>query len=212
MVKKMKIIAHRGNDSLHRENSKEAILNSLNKSYIDGVEFDIRITKDNKFIINHDPFFHGLFIEKTSSKTLKKEGLNTLEEVLNNIKESKILLIEVKTEINNYKKLDKYLYQILDKYRLNIYLCSFNYEFIKYFSKRHKKIKCGLIIGKTINQKYLKNNFDFNSISYRYKGKIPKKEIFRWTINSSKEIKNKNENIITDKAKEIYDYINENNI
>ena len=49
-----KFIAHRGNDDDLAENSKEAILNSLSKPYIDGVEFDIRITKDNKFVINHN--------------------------------------------------------------------------------------------------------------------------------------------------------------
>ena len=41
----MKIIAHRGNDNLHKENSLEAIINSLNKKYVDGVELHIRLTK-----------------------------------------------------------------------------------------------------------------------------------------------------------------------
>ena len=77
----MKIIAHRGNDNVHKENTKEAILNSLNTSYIDGVEFDIRLTKDGKFIINHDPFYHNYYIKSTNSKKLQKLGLNTLEEV-----------------------------------------------------------------------------------------------------------------------------------
>ena len=49
-----KFISHRGNDDDLAENSKKAILNSLSKPYIDGVEFDIRITKDNKFVINHN--------------------------------------------------------------------------------------------------------------------------------------------------------------
>ena len=38
----MKIIAHRGNDNVHKENTLEAILNSLNEDYTNGVEFDIR--------------------------------------------------------------------------------------------------------------------------------------------------------------------------
>ena len=56
MVINMLIIAHRGNDGINRENSKEAIVNSLNKEYVNGVEFDIRMTKDKEFILNHDPF------------------------------------------------------------------------------------------------------------------------------------------------------------
>lgn len=205
----MKIIAHRGNDSIHRENSMDAIINSLNTNYIDGVEFDIRLTKDNKFIINHDPFYHEYFIKQTNSKKLQKLGLNTLEELLDKIDSDKILLIEVKEDDKKIRKTSKYLYQILCKYKLNIYVCSFNYEFIKYFSTKHKDIKCGLIIGAGLNKNHIINNFDFNSVSFRYKGKLPKKETFRWTINSPKNIKSKNENIITDKGKRIYDFINE---
>ncbi len=202
----MKIIAHRGNDSIHRENSLNAIINCLNTQYIDGVEFDVRLTKDNKFIINHDPFYHEYFIRNTSSKKLQNKGLNTLEEVLDKIDSDKIILIEVKEEGKKIKKTAKYLYQVLCKYKLNIYLCSFNYEFIKFFHKKYKDIKCGLIIGSHINKDYIINDFNFNSISFKYKGKIPTKETFYWTINSPKNIK-KYENIITDKAREIYEFM-----
>ena len=203
----MKIIAHRGNDNVHKENTKEAILNSLNTSYIDGVEFDIRLTKDGKFIINHDPFYHNYYIKSTNSKKLQKLGLNTLEEVLEEIKNDKILLIEVKEDGKSIKKSAKYLYNVLCKYNLNIYLCSFNYEFLNYFYKKYKNIKCGLIVGTKINKNHIINNFEFNSVSFKYKGKIPNKETFFWTVNHPKEIINKNENIITDKAKAIYEYL-----
>ncbi len=203
----MKIIAHRGNDQINKENSKEAILNSLNKKYIDGVEFDIRKTKDNQFIINHDPFYHEYFIKNTNSKKLKELGLNTLNEILAKIKSDKIILIEIKEDSPNIKKTAKYLYREIEKSKANIYLCSFNYRFINHFHKKYKKIKCGVIIGQNINRKHINNNLNFNSISYKYKGKIPDKETFRWTINNPKKIKDKNENIITDKAKEIYEYL-----
>ena len=65
----MKIIAHRGNDNIHKENSLEAITNSLNSKYTDGVEFDIRFTKDYKFIVHHDFFYQGHFIKKNKSKS-----------------------------------------------------------------------------------------------------------------------------------------------
>ena len=201
----MKIIAHRGNDNINKENSIESILNSLNKCYVDGVEFDIRKTKDNKFIINHDPFYKNYFIKYTKSRKLKKIGLNTLDEVLNKICNDKIILIEVK-EDGNIKTTAKYLYSILKKYKLNIYLCSFNYKFITHFKNKYNNIKCGLIIGGGINIKHINNNLDFNLISYRYKGKIPNKETFIWTVNNIKDIK-KEYNIITDKSKKIYDYL-----
>ncbi|MBR3199096.1 MAG: hypothetical protein IKG27_03680, partial [Bacilli bacterium] len=113
----MKIIAHRGNDQINRENSKEAIVNSLKKPYIDGVEFDIRKTKDNKFIINHDPFYHEHFIKNTSSKKLKKLGLNTLEEVLDKIKTDKASSISktLETQKADLAKIDEKLQTVKAK-------------------------------------------------------------------------------------------------
>ncbi|MBR3229913.1 MAG: glycerophosphodiester phosphodiesterase [Bacilli bacterium] len=200
----MLIIAHRGNDEIKKDNSKKAIINSLNKEYIDGVEFDIRLTKDKRFILNHDPFYKTFFINNTTSKTLIKHGLDTLDDILNMIKSNKILLIEVKVE-DNIKKTSKYLNRVLRRYNLNYYICSFNYNFINYFNKKYN-YKCGLIIGKNINKNHIINNLSFNSISYKYKGKNPNKETFYWTINNIKEINNK-KNIITDKPKEIYNYL-----
>ena len=101
----MKIIAHRANDGIHEENSLEAILNSLEKEYIDGIEIDIRLTKDNKLIICHDPFYRGHFIKYTKIKKLEKLGLNSLNEVLNKIKTDKIIMLEIKIEDKKYQKL-----------------------------------------------------------------------------------------------------------
>lgn len=200
----MLIIAHRGNDGINKENSKEAIINSLAKYYIDGVEFDIRLTKDKEFILNHDPFYNNLLIKNTSSKALKKQGLNTLEEVLNIVDNKKILLIEVKEDSRKIKAVAQRLNKALKRYDLNIYICSFNYDFIKYF-KENYGYKCGLIISKHINQNHIINNFDFNSISYKCKEENMKEETFIWTVNNPKYIRNNN--VITDKPKLIYDYI-----
>lgn len=196
----MKIIAHRGNDEIHKENSFESIINSLNKKYVDGVEFDIRLSKDDKFVINHDPFYKGLFIRETSSKHLKTMGLNTLDEVINCITNSKIILIDVKVN-DDIEKTSKILKRYLNK-KLNYYICSFNYSFINYFNSKYKK---GLIISR--NLKYI-DKFDFNLINYKYRGRYPKKETFFWTINNVKDIKG--ENIITDRPKEISDFIEKN--
>ncbi len=207
----MKIIAHRGNDEIHLENSMEAILNSLLIPYIDGVEFDIRHTKDYNFVIHHDPFYKGYYIEKTPLKTLQRKGLDSLEDVLEKINTKKILLIEIKEESDRHKVLLIRLNKILKKYNLNYYLCSFNYKLITTFKKKFPKYKCGLIIGIKMNTNHLENNLDFNSINYRHIEKSPDKETFVWTVNN-KEIFDKvkqSQNIITDKAKEMYNFINE---
>ena len=206
----MKIIAHRGNDGIHKENTLEAIISSLNSKYTDGVEFDVRLTKDHKLIINHDPFYNGNYISHTNAKKLQKSGLNTLDEILNNVHNNKILMIEVKTDDSEIKIISKKLINVIKKYNLNYYICSFNYKFIKYFKETYN-IKCGLIISIKINTKYLNNNFDFNSINYLYSKKIPPKETFRWTVNNKKELNKiaKHENIITDNSKQIYKLIKE---
>lgn len=201
----MKIIAHRGNDGIHKENSLEAIINSLSKKYIDGVEIDVRLTKDKKLIINHDPFYSGYYIGHTNTIKLQKLGLNTLEEILSNVNNNKIIMIEIKVSDKEIKKITKTLIKTLNKYNLNYYICSFNFKFLKYF-KNNCSIKTGLIISSKINTKYLNNNFDFNSINILYNKKLPTKETFRWTINTKKELDKIRiaDNIITDKPLEMF--------
>lgn len=205
----MKIIAHRGNDDIHKENSLEAILNSLEQEYVDGVEFDIRKTKDGKFIINHDPFYQGYLIANTKLIKLQRLGLNSLQEVLEKVNNRKIILIELKSQLKN-KKDFKALYKILIKNNLNIYLCSFHFETLKKFKQIYPTIKCGLIIAL---KKDLKNNlkiFDFISLNYRIK-KDSKIETFFWTINTKQQLEkiSKKDNIITDFPKKIYNIIYE---
>ncbi len=204
----MKIIAHRGNDGIHKENSLEAIINSLNKKYVDGVELDVRLTKDKKLIINHDPFYNGYYINNTNAVKLQRLGLNMLDEILINISNNKIIMIEVKVDDKQIKQMTKKLIKTLNKYKLNYYICSFNYNFLIDF-KKCCHIKAGLIISIKINTKHINNNFDFNSINILYNKKIPNKETFRWTVNTKKELEkvNKNENIITDNPLEIYKII-----
>ncbi len=205
----MKIIAHRGNDEIHLENSMESIINSLSISYIDGVEFDIRHTKDYDFVIHHDPFYKGYYIEKTRLSLLQKKGLNSLEEVLKSINSDKIIMIEIKEESSKFKYMLIKLHKILKKYNLNYYLCSFNYDLVSYLKKKYPMYKVGLLIGIKLNVNKMDNNFDFNMVNFRHAKKAPLKETFIWTVNDLKtfEMVKGNQNVITDKAKEIYGFI-----
>lgn len=93
------IISHRGNDKhSFKENTKKAIINCLNKEYIDGVEFDIRITKDKKFVLNHGFLNNGKIIKYNKYKNLSLDELNS---VLKQLKTKKIIMIEIK---DNEKK------------------------------------------------------------------------------------------------------------
>lgn len=71
-------LAHRGYSSEYKENTKEAIENSIGK--FDGVEIDIRLTKDKEFILMHDPD-----LDRTSSLKGKVEDFN-LKEIIDSDK------------------------------------------------------------------------------------------------------------------------------
>lgn len=217
-------IAHRGNDDDFIENSKEAILNALSKPYIDGVEFDIRITKDNHFVIHHNATIHQNskktgFIKNMTLKEIKKVTfkshqkkyqITTLKEILTNIHSSKIIIIEIKEEKNYSFMQKKKLIHLLKKFpHLNIYLVSFNYSLILDIKKYYPN--SGLLVGKILNRSKDLTPFPFLLIPLDFYQKYEGiQELFIWTINSKKELKKiaPNSNIITDKAFSLFTSLN----
>lgn len=211
-------IAHRGNDhhSFH-ENSLNALLDSLSRAYIDGVEFDVRLTKDNVIVLIHNMLIDFVsdgngFVSTKTLRELKKynfgtkeetEKITTLAEFLKQVHSSKIILIEIKEEKENYERWRKALKQLLRKYRkLNIYICSFNYELLIYLKKHIKHIPYGLIIGYMMNTKKNISNFEFLSYHYRSYEETNKSTMI-WTINNKALYLSYHEladYIITDKA------------
>lgn len=193
----MKYIIHRGiTSNRFKENSYIAIKRALIDKSSLGVEFDIRLAKDDKIVLSHDNIINFNYIENMNyNDIIKNKYLTTLDKVLN-INTDKILLIDIKVN-NNYKKFGNLLLKELDKYERNIYLASFNKKVIKYLGKK-TKYKKGII---TLN--YKKNNNDFvvinyNTISSKKINDIKNKEIFIWTIhnnNDLEKVKNKFSNI-----------------
>lgn len=91
------IVAHRGFSSLAIENTNDSLELANNTSYIDMVEFDIRLTRDNKLVLSHnntvdtlkgktikisDSLSSKLLSEKLIYKnTWTKSYINTLSEI-----------------------------------------------------------------------------------------------------------------------------------
>lgn len=193
-----KIIAHRGKTNKKvKENTYLAIINALNDYNIDGVEFDIRLTLDNKIVLSHDSNIirtsNGIGkIENMSLKKLQKynfgsknfyQTIPTLDKILN-IKTNKILLIEVKVN-NNIKKFSKVLISLLKDYNLdNIYITSFNKKFLKTLKKTNINIG-PLIINNNIKNKrfnfYVLNYLTFKDKTIK-KLKLKNKKIFIWSL------------------------------
>ena len=194
-----KIIAHRG---IHNEKIKEntylAISNALNNNKIIGVEFDIRLTKDNYIVIIHDSYINRTSngsgkVEQMKLKELQKynygtknfyQSIVTLDKILK-LNSNKIILIEVKID-NNELEFSKILKKEITKYNnKNIYITSFSKKFLKYFYKV-KNIKIGPII---FNNNIRNTRYDFYILNYLTlkKNTITKlkkrnKQIFIWSL------------------------------
>lgn len=202
-----KFIAHRGNNTNKCENNLECLKQVLNYDYIYGIEVDVRQTKDFKLILSHNSYIRKNLnfynINKLTLKELKYKlkgenfKINTLKELLSNISTNKIILLDIKDKIkiNN-------LYKIIKKYEhLNIYICSFNYEFVYLLKKTYPNLKVGLIIGYKMNENKDISIFDFISVHYNSVDKY-KKDHFIWTVNNISILKNIKNNlgIITDNS------------
>ena len=210
----MKLISHRGlNNHEYKENSREAIISSLNEDYIAGVEIDIRLTKDKKLVLYHDKLINiGIDKEKyvknltlSELKTYTNNTVCELNELLIELNTNKEILIEIKYEDNNYKEIVDIVYETIKNYlNLNIKICSFNKDVISYFKKKYKNYQVGLIIGIKKNKYRFFNFYNFNSISILHH-KLLKNNDYVWTIddiNTFNMLKNKGKNIaiITNKA------------
>ncbi len=214
----MKFIAHRGNDNHeYKENTKEALLWCLKQDYIDGVELDIRLTKDKEFIIYHNTSIVELGLNRMfiANESLEKlQGINfgtvenpyylsSLNEFLREVKSNKIILLDVKKEIGNIEEEIKKLQDMCITYsNLNIYLCSFCSEIVK-LSTNMCKFPVGLLISDFINKNKNYSDFSYLSVS---KGAFkdissPKKKMV-WTVNKKSDLKSSYQDmyIITDNA------------
>lgn len=199
----MKIIAHRGGkETPFAPNTKEALLYALRQSNVDGIECDLRMTKDKNIVIIHDSIINFVsdgngFVKQLTLRQLYKYNfgnsknpsrISTLSNFLKQVKTNKLLLLELKEEDQNFKDYADRIYKIIKNYSyLNIAIISFHYNLLKYFSDTYH-YPCGLIIGLGQNIDKLYNHFDFNIVTYTYKDRIShQKETFLWTINQKKE-------------------------
>lgn len=199
------LIAHRGLvNKINPENTYISILSALNSTKYVGVEFDVRLTKDNKLVLMHDKNIirttNGTgTVENMTLKELKKyqmtknktQTIPTLERILS-IKTNKILLIELKIN-NNEKELANTLIEVLKNYpHKTIYIMSFNKKVLNILKRYKHHIPLGHI---TILKKDITNKYDFYCIRELHLTKkilSTNKKIFIWGL-----IKNPNDKYYT---------------
>lgn len=184
----MKKIIHRGiTSNLNKDNSFLAIREALLKSDNEGVEFDIRLTKDQKIVLSHDSLVDGIIVEKENyTSIIKKKYLCTLDRILG-INTDKILLIDIKVN-NNYKLLADTLLNTINNSKRNIYLASFNKKIVKYLKKKtyYKSAPITFFYFRN-NYPFIMNNY--HTIKEKRLSSAKKKEIFLWTVHNEHDMK-----------------------
>lgn len=146
----MKKIAHRGyTTALIKENTLEAFANALNNEF-DGIECDVRKTKDGKLVIIHDAWVNrttdevGLVREQTYDELLEynfgteevPSKIPLLEEVLGDV-QGVIKLIELKEDVD--------LGGILDLVDDETYFISFDTGLINRLKAKYPQLKYGVL-------------------------------------------------------------------
>src|SRR5690554_5980897 len=135
----MKYIAHRGYSKHETENTIASAELAGQKDYFYGIEYDIHLTKDNKFVVHHDYTTVRLGNIELDLKS------STYNELLENVK-----LVNINTKEFEHKipLLDEYI-DICNKYdKVNIIEIkpNFNEEEIKMFYEAIKKANKKVVI------------------------------------------------------------------
>jgi glycerophosphoryl diester phosphodiesterase len=150
-------IAHRGlYNTTVCENSKGAFRNAIEHNV--SIELDVQMTHDEELIVFHDENSFRLTnqsfdVSATSYELLKElklldtqEGIPLLQEVLNLIQGKVPVLIDIKN--NQFDAiLEIKLAKMLDEYKGEVAVCSFNYQTIKWFSQHRPNTLRGLNFG-----------------------------------------------------------------
>lgn len=152
----MNLIAHRGlYNNKSEQNTMKAFINAINDPNYAGFECDIRQTKDKKFIINHDAFINDKLIFNTNYNDLKMYNIAKLSDILK-LNTNKIILLEVKDKLLDFKKLNNLLNKYSSK---SIYVMSFHDKVIRNLDNLNHKYKLGLLNYVLNNKKEYHYNF-----------------------------------------------------
>lgn len=200
----MKIYAHRGYN--YQENTIKSFENSFNK--FDGVEFDVRLTKDNIPIVIHDynlirTHHSEKIIHLSNYHDLKKYKIPLLINILKIIqKNKKYCLIDIKVKENSKFILDYINNQVNNKIiDSDRFYCIVYTDNIPFFSNVKVLRAYNLQIPNNLNTKFSGVSIKFNGLKnniYSINKFLDQNQILNnhfhlnlYLINSSKE-QNKN--------------------
>jgi glycerophosphoryl diester phosphodiesterase len=171
---KNKFIAHRGlHSKLIPENSLLSFQKALEYNY--SIEFDLTITKDEEVVVFHDDNIFRLCnidkkIEDVKYSYLKelklfnsKENIPLFEDLLNLINGKITLIIEIKKH-KNIGILENKVVKLLENYKGEYFICSFEKDILCWFKENQMKLKRGLIF-----ESHPKKFEKYNKVLFLYK-------------------------------------------
>lgn len=161
------LYAHRGQFDKENgipENSNAAFKNAVARG--NGFEFDVRLTKDGKLVVFHDDNAKrvagvDLLIKNTDSEEVRKLRLDDTDEPipyfseLLEIVDGKVpLIVEIKPTQGDYNEVTKAVCDMLDNYKGDYMLESFDPRVVMWLKKNRPELCRGLLIT------YFKNGED----------------------------------------------------
>lgn len=160
-----KIIAHRGCSGTYPENTMLAFRKAVELG-VDGIEFDVHLTKDNELVIIHDESIDrtsngsGWVREMTLAELRQYDysatyagvyghnDIPTLREYFELVKDTPIISnIELKTGIHEYPGIEQAVIDMVKAYHLEdrVILSSFNHYTIMRCKAIDPTLKCGFL-------------------------------------------------------------------
>lgn len=182
---------------------------SISKVDLTDIEDDLAINDFNLYNLDDINTEDSIFLfSRYLSKSKYQSYLIRLKNILFLFKDSKALIIDIKTNKVDYQFIEE-LNKLLMDYQGNIYIQSNCYEFLIYMQEKYSSYKYLFIVNSKNDIKKMSSNFDGFTINYKLLGDIivdDDKLYFIYTINSKEKYLNviNNENyhenmyIITD--------------
>ncbi len=212
----MKIIAHRGLSAGYPENTLLAFQKAL-EAGADGIETDLRLSRDNEIVLFHDAALFHLTGQKGSVETsslaelkscdLEGEKIATLDELLSLVKGRLTLILEIKYDPGTYAKLCELLVEKIADKKSWVEISCFEDRVLTYMHQLDPTVRLHKLIAdvSVLEDPALEQTYDFIfcfdiNISLRKQtlqlGLIEKYRVIFWTVDK--------EDITTEKNAGLY--------
>lgn len=165
-----KIYAHRGSSGTHPENTMAAFI-AAEKSGADGIEMDVRFTKDRKLVVIHDETvdrttngkgkvssFTLCRLKKLSagskfSRKFKKERVPTFEDFLIWVSKTQLIInVELKYSADTYPEFESDVLDLLIKYDMldRLIISSFNHAALRNIADAYPNVELAILYSNRI--------------------------------------------------------------